>query len=602
MISSGSPNVRARRPTRLRNAVSRWPVLGLLAGTLATFITLYLRWRWGWLDRTAGEVFLVLIGLSLCLAGEIAVGCLAATAAATRTLRLLVFALALATTAVIRASWGLSDRLLDLLVGSAIALFAVPAAEAAMPRLPARARHSINRRASQWLLGGTAATAATLCLGWRWYLLPRTGEVFLPLVGLSLCLGGEIGIGCLDVSRGTRIRLRVLLIGLALTATAAIQARWGESDGLFALLVGAAFASFVVCAAETAVARRPREGIAQIRLLVSVTVLLLAGIEGALRWMAYSERHGIGYVNRFYKPEWHWVYMPGTAIAYARPEFTYARQVNAMGLTDKEFTADKAPGEYRIVALGDSFTEGVGADAASTWVKAAERQLAAHDPSRRVAVMNAGVAGSDPFFEYMLLKEKLRPLRPDLVVVVLNETDVSDIVIRGGVERFRPDRTLVYHYDPRWKRLYAGSYLVRLVVHGGFRYNSLLMSESRLAREEPAAGRQIVSAVRLFRELGAADGFRLLVVAQPLSGLITSAHYSEPFGSVVRELGQEPGIDFLDLLTSYARDGVTGAGAREYFWPIDSHHNPRGYELMGRAIARHIWEAGLVAPPAAGRP
>jgi hypothetical protein len=63
------------------------------------------------------------------------------------------------------------------------------------------------------------------------------------------------------------------------------------------------------------------------------------------------------------------VYIPGAAIAYARPEVSYARQVNAMGLTDKEFTADKAPGEYRIVALGDSFTEGVGADTASTWVK-----------------------------------------------------------------------------------------------------------------------------------------------------------------------------------------------------------------------------------------
>jgi hypothetical protein len=46
--------------------------------------------------------------------------------------------------------------------------------------------------------------------------------------------------------------------------------------------------------------------------------------------------------------------------------------------------------------------------------------------------MAAGVAGSDPFYEYRLLVDKLLACQPDLVMTVVNVSDVIDVIVRGG--------------------------------------------------------------------------------------------------------------------------------------------------------------------------
>jgi hypothetical protein len=169
MISSGSPNARTRRPTRLRNAVSRWPVLGLLAGTLATFITLYLRWRWQLLDALSGGLFLLLVGLSLCLVGEIGLGGLAVSARTKLRLRAVVIALALATTAGIRASWGWSDGLFALLMGTAIAIVVVLTAQIAAARVQWRSA-AVRWRAAPARRALALSCAVLLLVDYGFYL------------------------------------------------------------------------------------------------------------------------------------------------------------------------------------------------------------------------------------------------------------------------------------------------------------------------------------------------------------------------------------------------------------------------------------------------
>ena len=70
-----------------------------------------------------------------------------------------------------------------------------------------------------------------------------------------------------------------------------------------------------------------------------------------------------------------------------------------------------------FVALGDSFTEGDGTPADSTWPKLLEKRLNAAHPSANITTLTGGIGGADPPFEYILLKEKLLTYQPDLVVV-----------------------------------------------------------------------------------------------------------------------------------------------------------------------------------------
>jgi hypothetical protein len=129
-------------------------------------------------------------------------------------------------------------------------------------------------------------------------------------------------------------------------------------------------------------------------------------------------------------------------------EYKFMRVINSEGLADREHTPAKSVGEYRILALGDSLTEGDGAHADSTWLKFLERNLKKYPIQRNLTFMNAGVCGSDPFYSYVLLKDRLIRYKPDLVLLALNASDLNDLLIRGGMERFLPDGSVKYKNPP----------------------------------------------------------------------------------------------------------------------------------------------------------
>src|SRR5262249_26956836 len=140
-----------------------------------------------------------------------------------------------------------------------------------------------------------------------------------------------------------------------------------------------------------------------------VVFTLLTGIELLLRFglgwgQTYTEANG----TAFYVPLRHttrrepmWVHRPDTEVYDRRREFEHRRRANSLGLSEVEIPVRRESGEYRIVALGDSYTEGVGAPYESTWVRVMERTLRTRLPGRRVTAVNAGVAGSDPCLEYV---------------------------------------------------------------------------------------------------------------------------------------------------------------------------------------------------------
>ncbi|MCO5247753.1 MAG: hypothetical protein M9887_02220 [Chitinophagales bacterium] len=50
------------------------------------------------------------------------------------------------------------------------------------------------------------------------------------------------------------------------------------------------------------------------------------------------------------------------------------RKQNSLGLSDKEWIKEKPTGTYRIICLGDSFTEGDGVDYEHSYVQALQRK------------------------------------------------------------------------------------------------------------------------------------------------------------------------------------------------------------------------------------
>ena len=59
-----------------------------------------------------------------------------------------------------------------------------------------------------------------------------------------------------------------------------------------------------------------------------------------------------------------------------------------------------------------------------------------------------GVSGSDPWYAYTQLRYQLLPLHPTHVIMAVNGTDITDIIFRGGMERFHADGTTHYRKGP----------------------------------------------------------------------------------------------------------------------------------------------------------
>ncbi len=129
-----------------------------------------------------------------------------------------------------------------------------------------------------------------------------------------------------------------------------------------------------------------------VRLFLTTIGALAFGLEILFRFglgthMTYLERIGLsGYRSEYeaVMPSWFHVYGPNTVVDGPRTEFTHSRNANSLGLPEREIPPDKAPDEYRIVALGDSFTEGVGTTYDSSWVRVLERRLTATRPTRPI--------------------------------------------------------------------------------------------------------------------------------------------------------------------------------------------------------------------------
>jgi len=343
----------------------------------------------------------------------------------------------------------------------------------------------------------------------------------------------------------------------------------------------------------------------QVNLAAASGLIMIIGVELFLRYglgtyATYGERNGSRVYKSIYaykNPTWYHLYQSNSTETWVRTEFTHTRRINALGLADRDVPVAKNPGEYRIIALGDSFTEGVGATSEETWVRVLERQVRAAPGGEAVGVMNAGISASDLLFEYVLLRDRLRPYQPDLVIVALNNSDITDVITRGGMERFRADGTVQGRPGPAWDGLYGISYITRHIVHDVFGYSWLLLRPAGRAAAEGAAAETLRSTLTAIGSLCADLGARFLVAFHPHEYEVRDGRYQpEAFDRLVDEVTAAQPVPAVDLLELYQRGGrVTAGNARDFYWPLDIHHNARGYALMGEMIAAEVNRRGLLA-------
>lgn len=119
-----------------------------------------------------------------------------------------------------------------------------------------------------------------------------------------------------------------------------------------------------------------------------------------------------------------WSHTPGKEGYWTVGEDRIHVKINSKGLRDKEYPYRKEEGTFRILVLGDSFTEGFQVPLEDTFCKVMECEL--NKDGGKFEVINAGFAGMGTDYELLFLKREGYKYGPDLVMIGFFGNDIYD--------------------------------------------------------------------------------------------------------------------------------------------------------------------------------
>jgi hypothetical protein len=367
-------------------------------------------------------------------------------------------------------------------------------------------------------------------------------------------------------------------------------------------------------------------------------VVALAAAEVALRLLPRPERkaHFVSDPVRHHRLRADW---RGTVQG-----FPY--RTNALGLRERDLVTPKPAGVVRVLMLGDSFIEGGGFPEADTVPRRVESALRGGCPG--LEVVNAGITSYSPILEYVLVREIGATLRPDLVVLNLDMTDVHDDLIRTALAtmdgdglpvRVAPDRRRetalllppVLPVPARgvddalsglalWQALRKSSGARRVFgplnldepmlaargLLGDLRYDRLATTRDTAAAGEAAAWATTARYLAGIQRVTSGLGARFAVVVYPWAhqvapheapagrarfGLGPGLYASDRPFRVAEGIGRRHGYAVISLLETFRRRADP---ARPLFRDDDVHHTADGARVMADGIAAGLLEAGLV--------
>jgi lysophospholipase L1-like esterase len=295
---------------------------------------------------------------------------------------------------------------------------------------------------------------------------------------------------------------------------------------------------------------------------------------------------------------------PGFSGKIERDGYVTQFATNSLGLRGGEVGPKTRP---RLLALGDSITWGWAVPQGEEWVHWAGREIARLG-GPEVESLNGGVNGYGTQNEAARLEQLGSVLSPDLVLVGFFDNDYADNFFGVSGTYTVRDGYLFDIVSHEWLRehwLARESHLWRLWTSAWeacrVRYLGAAPSARparRLSGQELWRGMELSEKhLRRMAETARSLDARLGVVWLPLHTYTLAGFRPEDL-PLQRELQRRvaaAGIPSLDLLPV-----MTAEPQREdLYLPRDGHFSVRGHQVVGRAVARWVLEAGLLSP--AGR-
>lgn len=320
--------------------------------------------------------------------------------------------------------------------------------------------------------------------------------------------------------------------------------------------------------------------------LITISIILEMGLRISPNLKTYSEKNFGRYTSAFGQKSKHHlsVWNKNDTTTITQTEFEYSYITNEHGLlkerSKKDISADT------LVFLGDSFTFGVGAPQDSSITTRLQKQLNCH-------VVNAGIPGSDPFFERNLIDSVFSVNVFHNYVVMLNFSDLYDYIFRGGEERFLADGTTQFKKGPWWEKIYQLSYIMRAFIHGVLKRDFTLMNKKELLKEKDLAVTEYAKLLTDLNQKIEAKNGKLCIVIMPYArqykqnnevmSEVLNYRYLEILGTTLNANG----LKTINLEPILAKT-INASNYLDYSWEIDGHYNAKGYQLLAEVLAKEL--------------
>jgi lysophospholipase L1-like esterase len=313
---------------------------------------------------------------------------------------------------------------------------------------------------------------------------------------------------------------------------------------------------------------------------------------------------------------------PGAAARFTTADFDTRITINQAGVRDRE-VGPKAPGERRIVVLGDSLVMAVQVPLEQTFTAQLERRLnrgaGTHGSYR---VINAGVQGYGPVEEYLFHRDVTSALRPDIVILGLypgnDAVEAASAAgrLRDAGERREATRLSAMDRFTQWRRRQIRRSIVLQVARLrvmtlagrlGWRPEIDPPLRTYLADAPPEIERGLSvtrDAVSRLAALTASEEARLVVVLLPARFQIDDGDYGR-LKEIVARSGK---VLVRDLATARFKAALAGLdvpvfdalpelreAAREsdVYMQSTAHFTPFGHQALAGILARYLDGAGL---------
>jgi len=280
--------------------------------------------------------------------------------------------------------------------------------------------------------------------------------------------------------------------------------------------------------------------------------------------------------------------------------FSIPVRTNAMGFRDDPVIMPKPEGTVRILAVGDSFTWGLGVAEEDGWVEQLE-SLLAQRMHRPVEVINTGVGSWNTEVEAAFLAGKGMSLAPDAVILgfLVNDFRAADtgyaiddrgyLVTRfkdgsqpAGAERLHL-QSLLYEEKPRgnmFRRLVDSSHLIRWISGRRLKTEkrTLMMFNDKTAKQ------RIWDALDRIHRMTDTAGIPLFVLVFPyVEDPIPTAEKADL--DELAAVCHESGLPCLRM-----EEALAGIPPEElWVHPRDHHPNARAHALYAKLIVSSLF-------------